>query len=326
MAEFDCAVNFPELSNKLDQVLSMPLLPPDIAVFERGWLSSNNVLLRAAEGACLIDSGYCSHAPQTVALISTHLGSEPLRRLLNTHLHSDHCGGNAALQAHFPDLLTSIPPGQADAVAHWDPQALSYTPTGQSCPQFRFDSILSPGQVLHIGQREWQIHAAPGHDPHSVILFDCASGILISADALWQNGFGVVFPEIEGQSAFSAVADTLDLIESLDVRCVIPGHGSVFTNVPQALAFARRRLDYFVADPGRHALHAAKVLIKFKLLEVQRYALQDLASWVSQTSYFSLLHQSYFDKIAQDQWLAQLLQDLVRVGAARQEGELLFNA
>jgi hypothetical protein len=41
------------------------LLPKQIWVFERGWLSSNNVLLRGTDGAALIDSGYLAHAPQT---------------------------------------------------------------------------------------------------------------------------------------------------------------------------------------------------------------------------------------------------------------------
>ena len=51
-----------------------PVLPPDIAVFERGWLSSNNILLRGAQTTALIDSGYASHAAQTVALVRAALG------------------------------------------------------------------------------------------------------------------------------------------------------------------------------------------------------------------------------------------------------------
>jgi glyoxylase-like metal-dependent hydrolase (beta-lactamase superfamily II) len=36
--------------------------------------------------------------------------------------------------------------------------------------------------------------AAPGHDPDSVMLLDRHHGVLIYADALRENGFGVVFP------------------------------------------------------------------------------------------------------------------------------------
>ena len=106
-------------------------LPAGVSVFERGWLSSNNILIQGEDGSALIDSGYCTHADQTLALVDSALQGRPLDLLLNTHLHSDHCGGNAALQARYPALQTHIPPGHADFVRVWDAHALSYTPTGQ---------------------------------------------------------------------------------------------------------------------------------------------------------------------------------------------------
>ena len=121
--------------------------------------------------------------------------------------------------------------------------------------------------------------AAPGHDPHSIVLFDPAQRVLISADALWENGFGVVFPELDGQQAFDEVAAALDLIESLDALWVIPGHGAPFTDVHQALARARRRLAGFVAEPRRHLRHAIRVLVKYHLLEVQRQRLETFDAW-----------------------------------------------
>lgn len=297
-------------------------LPPDIRVFERGWLSSNNVLLLGdgeGRGAALIDSGYGTHDAQTVALVAHALAGRPLATLVNTHLHSDHCGGNAALQARYPGLRTLIPPGQAEAVRRWDEQALSYAPTGQYCPRFAFDALLQAGSEIVLGQRRWQVHAAPGHDPHSVILFEPALRLLVSADALWQNGFGVVFPEIEGQSAFDEVAATLGLIESLRPALVIPGHGAPFADAATALASARRRLAQFRADPARHARHAAKVLLKFKLLELRRIALPELLRWARQTPYFGLLHRTHFGAEAFEAWSGALLEDLSASGAVALE-------
>ncbi len=63
--------------------------------------------------------------------------------------------------------------------------------------------------------------------------------ILISADALWEEGFGVIFPELWGEAGFEEVAQTLDLIESLKVDLVIPGHGTIFTEVAKSLAIVR---------------------------------------------------------------------------------------
>ena len=148
-----------------------------------------------------------------------------------------------------------------------------------------------------LGDAMWQVHAAPGHDTHSVILFESDSKTLISADALWENGFGVVFPELEGVQAFQEVAATLDLIESLQPNMVIPGHGRVFNDAPKALALARARLKSFIDNPIKHATHAGKVLLKFKLLELQRTTRQDLEAWACQTSYFNALHARYFSDL-----------------------------
>ena len=303
-----------------------PRLPPDIRVFERGWLSSNNILLCGQEGTALIDSGYVTHAPQTLALVESVLRGRALDVLVNTHLHSDHCGGNAALQAAYPALKTLIPPGLAQHVSHWDADALTYTPTGQSCAPFRFDALLVPGTDIRLGDRRWQVHAAPGHDPHSVILFEPTLRLLISADALWERGFGVIFPELEGLDAFDAVAQTLDLIESLAPTLVIPGHGSVFANVQTSVASARERLAGFVARPDKHIRHAVKVLLKFKLLELQSLELSAFQTWAQATPYFTMIYQRHFSEFDFSDWFEALVADLVRAGAAARDGVMIRNA
>ena len=304
----------------------MHQLPPDITVLERGWLSSNNILIQGSHTTALVDSGYATHAPQTVALVRAALGQRPLDLLVNTHLHSDHCGGNAALQAAWPALRTAIPPGLARHVRDWDAEALTYAPTGQSCPPFTYDTLLEPGTDIRLGDRLWQVHAAPGHDTHSVILFDPAERILISADALWERGFGVVFPELEGDDAFDELGETIDLIESLAPALVIPGHGRLFTDVPEAIAFARTRLQGFVADPARHTRHAAKVLLKFRLLEVQRQPLADFVAWAVATPYFAVMARSQGPGADLAVWLGELVAELVRAGAAAVDDGVIVNA
>lgn len=301
-------------------------LPPGVVVFERGWLSSNNILFLGAESSTLVDSGYGTHAAQTVELVSAGLDGRSLNHLLNTHLHSDHCGGNATLQTAYPELQTWIPPGQAQFVAAWDPVALTYEPTGQFCPRFAFTNLLKPGSEIRLADRSWEIHAAPGHDPHSVILFEPQSRTLISADGLWETGFGVVFPELEGGDAFGEVGATLDVIEGLNPRIIIPGHGRVFIYRPDVLASARQRLAAFVKDPRRHAHHAAKVLLKFKLLEKQKLPFTDFREWAQRTSHFQHIRESFFPAIAFEDWVQQLTEELVRSAVARRDGDLILNA
>jgi len=300
-------------------------LPASVRVFERGWLSSNNILLHDANHAALIDSGYCTHSAQTVALVHNALGGQALDLLLNTHLHSDHCGGNAALQAAYPAMLTRIPPGLAHAVKPWTPSQLSFDATGQSCPPFHIDATLQPGSTLTLGGLEWEVHAAPGHDPHSVVLFAPGPRLLISADALWENGFGVVFPELEGEDAFDEVGATLDLIEGLKALTVIPGHGAPFATVSQALQTARKRLDYFQRQPDRHRNYAAKVLLKFKLLEQQSMSVDSLVEWAVSTSYMKQMTELGDDAGSARTLVLDWLTQLVQSGAAELNGDRVSN-
>jgi glyoxylase-like metal-dependent hydrolase (beta-lactamase superfamily II) len=300
------------------------LLPAGLTVLERGWLSANNILLHGlpGEGAVLIDTGHCLHADQTVALVEHALRALPgegvLRAVFNTHLHSDHCGGNARLAQHFRVEDVRVPAGELDAVTDWDEARLGYRDCGQRIERFSASQGLSAGQTLRVGRQRWQVLAAPGHDPHALMLFEPESGVLISGDALWQQGFGVIFPELGPQAdgtAFEDVAIVLAQIAQLPARIVIPGHGSPFGDVPGALQRARERLDRFRADPKRHARHAAKVLLKYHVMEERQQLRTELETWAVRTPLMAAL----WTKLAPDQpllvWLNGLLDDLVHSAA-----------
>ena len=294
-------------------------------VFERGWLSSNCILFDDGHTSWLVDSGYSTHSAQTVELVGLKLGLKPLDFLINTHLHSDHCGGNAALQTKYPELITVIPPGQSALVEVWDPVGLFYTPTGQVCSQFKFNQKLQVGSIIQFGFQNWEIHAAGGHDPHAVILFEPTSGVLISADALWQSGFGVVFPELEGIEAFNEVALTLDLIQRLNPSVVVPGHGATFRYTPEILAVARQKLDGFVKDPVKLARHGAKVLLKFKLLEKQKLLFSEFCMWATDTLCLVQYHNRFFGESVFSAWVEQLCTELVKAGVAKRDSDNILN-
>ncbi|AIY43998.1 Beta-lactamase-like [Collimonas arenae] len=300
-------------------------LPPTMRVLERGWLSSNNILFLSSGQTALIDSGYVTHAAQTLALVAHSLQGRPLDRLLNTHLHSDHCGGNAALQQAY-GCRTSIPAGQAEQVRSWDSAALSYHGTGQQCAPFGFDDTLQAGDQLTLGDMEWQVLAAAGHDPHSLIFYCPEHGILVSADALWENGFGVIFPELDDDSGsgFAEAQATLELIATLDVRLVIPGHGSPFTGVGVALDSAFSRLAYLAADPQRNARNAIKVLLKFLLLERQQIRLADVPHMLAGLPLVAAANRLYLQRSEADlaEWTVG---QLLRAGAAEVRDGYLLN-
>jgi glyoxylase-like metal-dependent hydrolase (beta-lactamase superfamily II) len=306
--------------------MNSPLpLGPGLHVLERGWLSSNNVLLDDGDGATLVDTGHSVHAEQTLALLRGLLGTRPLRRVLNTHLHSDHCGGNATLQRVWAPQ-TFVPVGSWDAVQRWDVQALSYGPTGQRCDRYTAQGSLQAGETVRVGRRQWQVLAAPGHDPRSVMLFDAEHGVLISADALWEHGFGVVFPELDGDDAFDDVGRVLDLIETLPVRCVIPGHGAPFVDVAGALQRARTRLDGFRSDPLRHLRHGARVLLKYHLMEERQQPLPAVREWLAATPLVAAIWRQMGRPMgALAPWAEQLLQDMVASGTLQLKDGVVFD-
>lgn len=301
-------------------------LPSGLQVIERGWLSANMIIASGQQSTAVVDTGYCTHALQTVELVRAAIGAKSLTNLLNTHLHSDHCGGNFALQAEYPDLLTWIPPGHAHHVTEWNSDGLTHTPTGQMCPRFQFQGLLMPGTEIMLGEHRWQIHAAPGHDPHSIVIFEPGTSTLISADALWENGFGVVFPELEGDAAFDLVECTLQMIENLNPKIIIPGHGRVFEYSNQTMQRARDRLKAFKQDTTKHARHAGKVLLKFKLLEVQKLETKRFKSWALKTSYFDLVQSLFFKTMSTSDLVDQLVSELERSGAAKIDGQFIHNA
>ncbi|MBU3616801.1 MBL fold metallo-hydrolase [Polynucleobacter sp. JS-Polo-80-F4] len=301
------------------------LLPPGIEVFERGWLSANNILHFSDNDVALVDSGYCAHQNLTVDLVRNALKKHQLpklNKLVNTHLHSDHCGGNAALATAFNSEIY-IPAAEEIAVKNWDSTLLSYDNLGQECPQFAHHAVLIPGEEILLGKYIWKILAAPGHDPHSIMLYQADHRILISADALWEEGFGVIFPELWGEAGFEEVAQTLDLIETIPVDLVIPGHGAPFIDVAKSLATARSRLDYLASDPDRNARHGAKVLLKYRLLEWRSRDLAQVNDWIANTP--ALISAAKLLNMDMNEFIQWLPKALVKSGAAKLEGGTLVD-
>lgn len=307
----------------------MTLLIPSLQVIERGWLSSNHVVFADDDVTTVIDTGYVTEGEGTLRLIGEALKGRRLERIVNTHLHADHAGGNALLRAEHGCEIW-IPPGEAGLVEAWDEDGLSYRRTSQLCPRFRHDHVLHPGEDIELGGESWLVLSAAGHD-HAMVMFWCERlGVLISADALWQKGFGVIFPELAGTPGFAEQAATLELIGQLQPRVVIPGHGAPFSEedgaVSAALRAARARIQWLGEDPRRNADNALKVLLAFKLLEAKRLSLAELTRMVSATfegnDAMRALYPQEPEAIA-----ALMARELARVGAARlEDGGLVAQA
>jgi glyoxylase-like metal-dependent hydrolase (beta-lactamase superfamily II) len=255
-------------------------LPPGLQVLERGWLSANNILFFDGDQATLVDSGYVTHAEQTVELVYHALDGRRLSRLLNTHSHSDHIGGNAALKTAF-DCEIIVPAGLHATIADWDKDALLLSPLGQQSARFQHDRLVDAGDEIEMGGLNWQALAVPGHDMEALAYYNPEKRILISGDALWENGFGVIFPELLGEAdGLASTQATLEMLSRLPIDIVIPGHGKPFTSVDAAFERAFRRLGNFRNDIEQLAWHAIKVIVAFAMMEKRQLPQAEFPAFV----------------------------------------------
>ena len=299
-----------------------------LQVLQRDWLSSNQVVVHDPDrrGAAVVDTGYVAHAEQTLALVETALQGATLTRIFNTHLHSDHCGGNAALQLRWPGALTAVPHPSLDAVRAWDEERLTFRLTGQRCDRFRVDDALAPGTDVVLGGRPWQVHATGGHDADAVVLFEPRERVLISGDALWRDKVAVIFPELDGDGGFHDALQTLDRIEALQPAVVIPGHGAPFTEVEDALAISRSRLRRMMADPASHTRHALRVLMVFHLLEHRSRPRQAVCDWLATIPMTVRAGVQRWLPRAPEELARQTVQSLVDDGIVVERGDLVVLA
>ena len=301
-------------------------LPPQVKVLVRDWLSANNVLLHEGADAVLVDTGYVRHSRFTLALLQTSamLGSAPLTKIVNTHCHSDHMGGNASIAREYRCPI-AIPQGEVALIEAWDPTALLLDYADQSADRFGVDEVLEPGRTYRWGGLDWEAIAAPGHDMGALCFFNRGDGILISGDALWRNGFGFVMPREIDPQALPATRATLQTLARLPIRVVIPGHGDPFDDLEDAFARAFARLDSYDEDPQRLARHALKVVLMFKLLDCRRLPLDCMPDYVQRVGLYRDFNARFL-RMAPDVLADALVADLVRARAARRENGFLVPA
>jgi glyoxylase-like metal-dependent hydrolase (beta-lactamase superfamily II) len=291
-------------------------LPASLHVLERGWLSANNILCFDGEQATLVDSGYVTHAEQTVELVRHALDGKSLMRLVNTHSHSDHIGGNAALKAAFGCRIV-VPTGLHAAIAEWDEDALLLSPLGQQGARFQHDGLIEAGDEIEMGGLVWQALAVPGHDMEALAYYSPDERLLISGDAFWENGFGVIFPELLGEAdGLASTQATLEMLSRLAIDTVIPGHGRPFGEVDAAFERAFRRLNQFRDNIGQLAWHAIKVIVSFAMLERRRIDRAEFPAFVLGLP-FAVDVNARFLNLSDERLVAGVERELLLVGALR---------
>jgi|KBSMisStaDraftv2_1062788.scaffolds.fasta_scaffold219589_2 glyoxylase-like metal-dependent hydrolase (beta-lactamase superfamily II) len=288
-------------------------LPPSVRVIVRGWLNSNQVVMLAPGDNVLVDSGYCTHRERTLELLASRAGldRQPLERLVNTHCHSDHMGGNAAVANAYGCRIT-IPAGEVKNVEPWTPQSAWMEEFDQRADPFHYDDTIDAGESFEGGGFEWKAYPAPGHDMDALMFFEPRNRILISGDALWENAMGFVWPGEGANPYIDAARETLATIERLAPAAVIPGHGEPFADAPGAIARVREKLDAFARDPAKNARHVIKSMFVFALLDKQSMPLADVPGYLARVPCYRNVSERFLPPGELAEWLVG---DLQRSGA-----------
>lgn len=291
------------------------MLPSSFRVIVRDWLNSNQIVLLGRQRTVLIDSGYGRDKAITLTKAGEALAGRPLDWLVNTHCHSDHMGGNAAVRSAHR-CRVSIPRDEAPLIDAWDEQSLWLSYADQRCERFSFDDTVAPGEEFDWGDLHWHAIAAPGHDMAALMFFCEEAGVLISGDALWQNGFGIVLPGPDKARRLAATRATLDTIARLPVRVVIPGHGQPFSEVGPALERSMQRLAAFERDELRMVRHVLKVMFVFSLMDRRRLGVDELGAYLESVPLYADFNRLYL-QLDRTTLADLIVGDLERSGAIR---------
>jgi glyoxylase-like metal-dependent hydrolase (beta-lactamase superfamily II) len=213
--------------------------------------------LTAGEGIVLFDTGI--HGPGSIvhlerALAMCSLALEDVRLLVCTHAHSDHYGQAATILERSGAELWMHP--NYEHARRWaeDPDAailrrleIARQSGVPEEPLRRYaaerdnhesgiaaivapDRPLLPGVLVDTDLGPWTVHETPGHAPSHVCLFQPDHRLLISGDHLLGR-ISLYFDYGYSPDPVGEFVRSLDVVQALDVRLCLPGHGRTFTDI-----------------------------------------------------------------------------------------------
>jgi glyoxylase-like metal-dependent hydrolase (beta-lactamase superfamily II) len=244
----------------------------------------------AGDGVVLFDTGM--HQPGSLAhleraLAMCNLSIENVRLIVCTHAHSDHYGQAASIvertgcelwmhpnHAHMlrmaedPDASlarrlevarqSGVPeePLRRYAAKH-DPEESGIAAVIEP------DRALLPGVVVDTDLGPWTVHETPGHAPSHVCLLQPERRLLISGDHLLGR-ISLYFDYGSSPDPVGEFLRSLDVVERLDARLCLPGHGRTFADVHTHIEGNRKlvaeRLAAVLSAVGERPLTAFEIV------------------------------------------------------------------
>jgi glyoxylase-like metal-dependent hydrolase (beta-lactamase superfamily II) len=246
--------------------------------------------LAAGDGVVLIDTGM--HEPGSLghlerALDQVGLRLEHVRLVACTHAHSDHYGQAGPIvdragcelwlhpdHAHMTEsaedpeaaLARRLEVARQSGVPEEPLRRWAEARRGQGYGVARIvepDRELRDGVTIDSDLGLWEVHETPGHAPSHVCFFQPERRLLVSGDHLLGRvslyyDYGWT-PDPVGEFLHS-----LDVVDALDARLCLSGHGRAFTDVHGHVeanrALVAQRLEAAASALGNGPVTAAEVV------------------------------------------------------------------
>lgn len=139
--------------------------------------------------ALIIDPGFYSERELRSAERFVETERLTIKRVLNTHLHFDHCCGNGLAEAAF-----GVKPEACELDLYlFDALAEQSKMFGLEIPQIAPTAptpTLKPGDVIKVGNMNFEVLHVPGHSAGSVAFYEKNEKAIFAGDVLFRCGVG----------------------------------------------------------------------------------------------------------------------------------------
>jgi len=165
----------------------------------------------------LVDTGTGNNFAKLHSILS-RFGTDfdNIKRIINTHMHWDHIGGNR----FFENAEIHIHGEDAKALEEGSAEMTNAGYFGNQMKPMEVSRKLKEGDKI----AGFEIIHTPGHSKGSICLWNKNDKILISGDTLFSDGVGRT--DLPGGSE-EELAKSIEKISSLDVEKILPGHGDM---------------------------------------------------------------------------------------------------